>query len=97
MAELDAKNEIIKIVETFGLYVDLDRWDYDFPSGSGWMRIQSKDWPNDFGYKNNCLILYKDDFFQGGIEFVKNELIQSLIHLGKNLKAKEIRKNLNLI
>lgn len=97
MTELDVKNEIIKIIETFGLYVDLDRWDTDFPSGNGWMRIQSKDWPNDFGYKNNCLILYKDDFLQYGYDWIKNELIQSLIHLGQNLKAKEIRKSLNLI
>lgn len=81
------KEEVIQLVETFGLYVDRDKWEE-----TGWLRIKSNDWPEDFGYKNNCLILYKDDVNQLGMEYVKDELIQNLIHLGGKLKAKEIRK-----
>ena len=81
------KEEVIQLVETVGLYVDRDKWEEN-----GWLRIKSNDWPEDFGYKNNCLILYKDDVNQLGMEYVKDELIQNLIHLGGNLKAKEIRK-----
>ena len=81
------KEEVIQLVETFGLYVDRDKWEE-----KGWLRIKSNDWPEDFGYKNNCLILYKDDVNQLGMEYVKDELIQNLIHLGGKLKAKEIRK-----
>ena len=81
------KEEVIQLVETFGLYVDRDQWEE-----KGWLRIKSNDWPEDFGYKNNCLILYKDDVNQLGMEYVKDELIQNLIHLGGKLKAKEIRK-----
>ena len=85
------KEEVIQLVETFGLYVDRDQWEE-----KGWLRIKSNDWPEDFGYRNNCLILYKDDVNQLGMEYVKDELIQNLIHLGGTLKAKEIRKTLNL-
>jgi hypothetical protein len=85
------KEEVIKLVEIFGLYVDLDEWDT-----KGWIRVQSKDWPQDFGYSNNCLILWKDDAEKQGIQLIKDELIQNLIHLGGNLKAKEIRKTLNI-
>lgn len=81
------KEEVIQLVETFGLYVDRDRWE-----DKGWLRIKSKDWPDDFGYKNNCTVLWKDDVDQLGIQYVKDELIQNLIHLGGKLKAKEIRK-----
>ena len=81
------KEEVIQLVETFGLYVDRDQWEE-----KGWLRIKSNDWPEDFGYRNNCLILYKDDVNQLGMEYVKDELIQNLIHLGGKLKAKEIRK-----
>lgn len=81
------KEEVIQLVEIFGLYVDLDSWE-----DKGWLRIKSNDWPEDFGYKKNCLILYKDDVNQLGMEYVKDELIQNLIHLGGKLKAKEIRK-----
>ena len=81
------KEEVIQLVETFGLYVDRDKWEE-----KGWLRIKSNDWSEDFGYKNNCLILYKDDVNQLGMEYVKDELIQNLIHLGGKLKAKEIRK-----
>lgn len=90
------KEEVIELVELFGLYVDLDKWDYEFPSGSGWMRVRSVDWPEDFGYKNNCLIIYKEDVDSGGVRFVKDELALSLINLGKNLKAKEMRNILNI-
>ena len=81
------KEEVIQLIETFGLYVDRDQWEE-----KGWLRIKSNDWPEDFGYRNNCLILYKDDVNQLGMEYVKDELIQNLIHLGGKLKAKEIRK-----
>ena len=81
------KEEVIQLVEIFGLYVDLDRWE-----DKGWIRVKSNDWPEDFGYKNNCLILYKDDVEQLSMQYVKDELIQNLLHLGGKLKAKEIRK-----
>ena len=80
-------NDLYSLVKTFGLTVDLDQWEE-----KGWIRVKSEDWPDDFGYRNNCLILYKED----GEEIILSELRQSLIHLGENLKAKEIRKQLNL-
>lgn len=79
--------KVCETVEVFGLHIDYDQWDE-----KGWIRVQSKDWPDDFGGKNNCIILYKDD----GFETIKEELISSLINLGKNLKAKEFRKLLNI-
>jgi hypothetical protein len=81
------KEEVIQLVETFGLYVDLDSWE-----DKGWLRVKSNDWPEDFGYRNNCLILYKDDVEKLSMQYVKDELIQNLLHLGGKLKAKEIRK-----
>jgi len=81
------KEEVIQLVETFGLYVDNDNWE-----NKGWLRIKSKDWPEDFGYKKNCLVLWKGDVEQLGMQYVKDELIQNLLHLGGKLKAKEIRK-----
>ena len=81
------KEEVIQLVETFGLYIDLDSWE-----DKGWLRVKSNDWPEDFGYRNNCLILYKDDVEKLSMQYVKDELIQNLLHLGGKLKAKEIRK-----
>ena len=92
MTEEEIKNEVFNLVHIFGLNIDLDRWDE-----RGWIRVNSKDWPEDFGYRDNCLILYRDDVKTQGIQLIKEELIQNLIHLGGNLKAKEIRKSLNLI
>ena len=80
-------NDLYALVKIFGLTVDLDRWEE-----KGWIRVKSEDWPDHFGYRNNCLILYQAD----GEETIVNELRQSLIHLGENLKAKEIRKSLNI-
>lgn len=91
MTTEEVKEEVIQLVETFGLYVDKDSWE-----NVGWLRIKSKDWPEDFGYKKSCLVLWKGDVEQMGMQYVKDELIQNLIHLGGNLKAKEIRKSLNL-
>jgi hypothetical protein len=91
MTDTEIKNEVINLVQTFGLHVDLDSWEE-----KGWIRVNSKDWPNDFGNNHNCLILYKDDVKTQGIQIIKEELMQSLIRLGMNLKAKEIRKSLNL-
>lgn len=79
------KEEIYKLVEIFGLTVDFDQWDTD---GHHWIRVISTDWPQDFGYKNNCLILYKDD----GYDVILNELRQSLIHLGENIRGNAIYK-----
>jgi hypothetical protein len=81
------KEEVIQLVEIFGLYVDRDSWE-----DKGWLRVKSNDWPEDFGYRNNCLILYKDDVEKLSMQYVKDELIQNLLHLGGKLKAKEIRK-----
>lgn len=81
------KTKVIELVHLFGLVVDLDRWDE-----SGWIRIKSRDWPDDFGYKANCLILYKDD----GEEVIQGELIQSLINTGRNIRSREIKKLLNI-
>ena len=91
MTDEEIKNEVFKLVHIFGLNIDLDRWDE-----KGWIRVNSKDWPEDFGYRDNCLILYKDDVKTQGIQLIREELIQNLINLGQNLKAKEIRKTLNL-
>lgn len=89
--EEEIRANVLDLVQTFGLHVDLDQW-----NEKGWIRVKSNDWPEDFGYRNNCLILYRDDVKQLGMQYVKDELIQNLIHLGGNLKAKEIRKTLNL-
>lgn len=91
MTDEEIKKEVFKLVHIFGLNIDLDRWDE-----KGWIRVNSKDWPEDFGYRDNCLILYKDDVKTQGIQLIREELIQNLINLGQNLKAKEIRKTLNL-
>jgi len=80
-------NDIYELVKIFSLTVDLDQW-----GEKGWIRVKSLDWPEDFGYRNNCLILYRED----GEETIVNELRQSLIHLGENIKVKEIRKSLNI-
>ena len=89
--EEEIRATALDLVETFGLHVDLDQW-----NEKGWIRVKSNDWPEDFGYRNNCLMLYRDDVKQLGMQYVKDELIQNLIHLGGTLKAKEIRKSLNL-
>ena len=89
--EEEIRATVLDLVQTFGLHVDLDQW-----NEKGWIRVKSNDWPEDFGYSNNCLILYRDDVKQLGMQYVNDELIQNLIHLGGNLKAKEIRKTLNL-
>jgi hypothetical protein len=89
--EEEIRATVLDLVQTFGLHVDLDQW-----NEKGWIRVKSNDWPEDFGYRNNCLILYRDDVKQLGMQYVNDELIQNLIHLGGNLKAKEIRKTLNL-
>jgi len=89
--EEEIKSTVIDLVQTFGLHVDYDQWDE-----KGWIRVKSNDWPEDFGYNNKCVLLYRDDVKQLGIQYVKDELIQNLIHLGGKLKAKEIRKTLNL-
>ena len=88
MTDEEIKKEVFSLVHIFGLYIDYDQWE-----DKGWIRVKSNDWPNDFGYKNNCLILYKDDVKTHGIQLIKEELIQNLIHLGENLKAKEIKLN----
>ena len=81
--------EIRELIELFGLTVDYDQWDVE---GKQWIRVKSNDWPNEFGYRNQCLIIYKED----GRDIIKNELRQSLIHLGENINAKKVRKLLNL-
>jgi hypothetical protein len=83
------KEEVHKLVELFGLTVDYDQWDVE---GKNWLRVKSDDWPKDYGYRNECLILYKED----GRDIIINELRQSLIHLGENLRSKAVRKLLNL-
>ena len=82
------KLDVCNLVELFGLYVDYDQWDVD---GKNWIRIKSRDWDKEYGYKNRCLILYKDD----GYDIILSELQQSLIHLGQNIRSREIRKLLN--
>lgn len=81
--------EIHELVKMFGLTVDYDQWDAE---GKEWVRVKSDDWPNEFGYRNECLILYKED----GRDIIINDLRQSLIHLGQNLRSKELKKLLNL-
>lgn len=81
--------EIHELVKMFGLTVDYDQWDAE---GKEWVRVKSDDWPNEFGYRNECLILYKED----GRDIIINNLRQSLIHLGQNLRSKELKKLLNL-
>lgn len=89
--EEEIRANVLDLIQTFGLHVDLDQW-----NEKGWIRVTSNDWPNDFGESGNCLILYRDDVKTQGIKTVNEELMQSLIRLGKNLKAKEIRKTLNI-
>ena len=89
--EEEIRANVIDLVQTFGLHVDLDRW-----HEKGWIRVTSKDWPNDFGYQHNCLILYRDDVKSQGLQLIKDELMQSLIHLGGVLKANELKKLLNI-
>lgn len=92
-----SREEIYKLVQLFGLVIDHDQW--DVPEKE-FVRVKSLDWPEDFGNwpkgkggnKGNCLILYKED----GYETIVDELRFSLINLGGNLRAKEI-KNLLLI
>jgi hypothetical protein len=87
------REEIYKLVEIFGLEVDYDQWEVP---GKEWIRIKSKDWPADFGNWpigkggewTNSLILYKED----GYEIILEELRMSLINMGGNLRAKEIKK-----
>jgi hypothetical protein len=81
------KEEVLKLVTLFGLYVDYDQWDE-----KGWLRIKSEDFPDEFGNKHNCLILYKED----GYPTIVEELRNSLIQMGCNIKAKAIRKELNI-
>ena len=83
------KLDVCNLVELFGLYVDYDQWDVD---GKNWIRIKSRDWNDEYGYKNGCLILYRDD----GYDVILSELQQSLIHLGQNIRSREIRKLLNI-
>jgi hypothetical protein len=88
-----SKEEIYKLIEIFGFVVDYDQWDVP---GKEWIRIKSQDWPKDFGNwpdgkggdRANSLILYKDD----GYETIVEELRMSLINLGGNLRAKDIKK-----
>ena len=90
MSDISHK-EVIELINLFGLRVDLDRWNEE---GKGWIRVKSDDWGEEFGYpgRYNSLILYKDD----GREIVIDELRQSLIVVGENIKAKKIRKELNI-
>lgn len=81
------KEEIYQLIEQFGLKVDYDQWDIE---GNEWIRVVSEDWPKNFGYKNNCLILYKNDGKSTNIL----DLRQSLIDLGGNIKASVIREAL---
>lgn len=89
--EEEIRGNVIDLVKTFGLNVDRDQW-----HEKGWIRVTSTDWPNDFGYQHNCLLLYRDDVKLQGLQLIKEELMQSLIHLGGVLKAKELRKLLNI-
>jgi hypothetical protein len=83
--------EILHLIQLFGLTVDYDQWEVE---GKNWIRVVSKDWPNEFGFsgRKNCLILYKED----GKEILLGELQMSLINLGENLKAKKLRELLSI-
>jgi hypothetical protein len=81
------KQELHRLVKMFGLNVDYCQWEE-----KGWARINSIDWPELYGNKNNCVILYKED----DEDMITEELRLSLIKLGGNIKADEIRKALNI-
>lgn len=83
--------EVLELIELFGLSVDYDQWNVD---GKNWIRVKSTDWPEEFGYpgRRKNLILYK----YNGRSTIIGELQMSLINLGGNIKAKEFRKLLNL-
>ncbi len=89
--ETYSHKEILHLIQLFGLAVDLDQWEVE---GKNWIRVVSKDWPNEFGFpcRNNCLILYKED----GKEILLGELQMSLINLGENIKAKKLRELLSI-
>ena len=77
------------LVALFGLVVDYNQWEVE---GKNWARIKSMDWPEEFGNRNQCLILYQEDGRETNIE----ELRFSLIRMGEKIKAKEIKKALNI-
>lgn len=83
------KDEIYEMVKLFGLTIDYDQWEVE---GKEWVRVKSNDWPDDFGTRNDCIILYKED----GRETNLDELRFSLISLGQKLRSKEFKKLLNL-
>lgn len=87
--QIMTNEEMQELVSLFGLTVDLNRWD---EAGKNWARIKSLDWPEDYGNKNQCLILYKED----GREINIEELRISLIRLGESLRSREIRKILGI-
>lgn len=81
--------EMQDLVALFGLVVDYNQWEVE---GKNWARIKSLDWPEEFGNTNQCLILYQED----GKEINIEELRFSLIRMGEKIKAKEIKKVLNI-
>ena len=81
--------EMQDLVALFGLVVDYNQWEVE---GKNWARIKSLDWPEEFGNINQCLILYRED----GKEINIEELRFSLIRMGEKIKAKEIKKVLNI-
>jgi len=87
------KEEVIELVEMFGLIIDFDQWDE-----KGWVRIVSETHTTLYGYGKNCLILYREDAeLTSGRNIILNELRDSLIDLGKNIKARDIKYELGIV
>lgn len=82
--QMYSQNEILALIETFGLKVDYDQWNVD---SKLWIRVVHPELK-----KHGALVLYRED----GPSTNLDELRQFLIDTGARLKAKSIRRELYL-
>lgn len=80
------KEEVIELVNIFGLFVDYDQWEE-----KGWIRIKSHDSRYQMN-KKGCLIIYDDYIREGILELLQN----SLVDLGQSIKQMKIREELGV-
>lgn len=55
------KQEILKVIDMFGLTMDYDQWDVE---GKEWIRVMAPDWvkiTSEYYKKYGVLIIYKED------------------------------------
>lgn len=80
------KEEVLKLVDIFGLSVDYNQWDE-----KGWIRVK------DLIYTEmNPLILWKEDIKEIGIEYAKDELCGYLRKTGAYGFKKELNELIKL-